>query len=137
MEAFMSVELSKEAKQQIEQQIKKESWKIALKVGGSVAGLLSFVFFFIGIPEIAMMEGKIFALIVISFLAAQFAYVTYANRQLKKCGLPLWYVPTPPDKSPYDTYFDANPTRINPATGLPTIGGIDVGGNPYGMKKDY
>ncbi|WP_152608783.1 hypothetical protein [Croceibacterium mercuriale] len=28
---------------------------------------------------------------------------------------------------------EIEPTRINPATGLPMTGGVDVGGNPYGI----
>ena len=28
-------------------------------------------------------------------------------------------------------------TEINPATGLPMVGGIDVAGNPFGTNQDH
>ena len=33
-----------------------------------------------------------------------------------------------------DPFCDANRIAINPATGLPMFGGIDIGGNPYGAN---
>ena len=101
----MTTELSQAAQQQIKDHVAKKSGIVAIKVGAGMAILLFFVFFIFGAPTIVPIAGKLAFLTVLSFLAAFFASVIYANRQLVKYGIPIECAPINDDYQ-YVSSFD-------------------------------